>query len=98
MGMVIFASLGLFPGYTGVGVNPARCFGPTVVAWDDWDVYWKVYFLAPMTAAATHAPLYLFAPPNHAEQSSNAKQQQTIAAASADEGDVEEKNQHASMP
>jgi glycerol uptake facilitator-like aquaporin len=73
VGLVIFGTSALVPGYTGAGVNPARCFGPTFVANNGWKDYWLVFFLGPLTAAVAHAPIYLGMPPDHAMRQ---KQQQ----------------------
>jgi glycerol uptake facilitator-like aquaporin len=65
VGMTIWATAALVPGYTGAGVNPARCFGPTLLSNDGWKAYWLVYFAGPLVAAACHVPIYLWAPPDH---------------------------------
>mmetsp|Transcript_49714 Transcript_49714/g.118489 ORF Transcript_49714/g.118489 Transcript_49714/m.118489 type:complete len:354 (+) Transcript_49714:75-1136(+) len=56
LGVLIFASGTLVPaGFSGAGMNPARCFGPALVTGgDNWDNWW-VYWLAPFTAAGVTA-------------------------------------------
>jgi glycerol uptake facilitator-like aquaporin len=73
VGMVIFSTSQLIPGYTGAGVNPARCFGPAMVGNGEWKAFWLVFFLGPLCAAVVHAPIYLLVPPNHVERSERSR-------------------------
>jgi hypothetical protein len=75
VGLVIFSTAQLIPGYTGAGVNPARCFGPALVGNGGWKDFWLVFFLGPLCAAVVHAPIYLLVPPNHVERSEQRKSQ-----------------------
>lgn len=45
-------------GVTGASMNPARSFGPALVAWE-WSDFW-VYVVAPVVGAALGAVLYGF--------------------------------------
>mmetsp|Transcript_23087 Transcript_23087/g.45019 ORF Transcript_23087/g.45019 Transcript_23087/m.45019 type:complete len:248 (-) Transcript_23087:307-1050(-) len=62
----IYSSGTLLPsGYSGAGMNPARCFGPAaVMGGDNWRGHW-VYWFGPFTAGAVNAVVYLLAPPHH---------------------------------
>lgn len=66
LGLLIWASGGLAPGYTGAGMNPALCWAPNVVAGGAADVspQW-VYWLGPFVASVIHAVVYLALPPHH---------------------------------
>jgi hypothetical protein len=77
VGMVMFSTAQLIPGYTGAGVNPARCFGPALIGYGEWKAFWLVYFLGPLCAAVVHAPIYLLVPPNHVERSEQRKRPAT---------------------
>jgi glycerol uptake facilitator-like aquaporin len=90
VGMVIFSTSQLLPGYTGAGVNPARCFGPTMVGNGEWKAFWLVFFLGPVCAAVVHAPIYLLVPPNHVERSEHKRSadQGDASGNSADQGDA----------
>jgi glycerol uptake facilitator-like aquaporin len=67
VGLIIFGTSALVPGYTGAGVNPARCFGPVLVSNDGWKEFWAVFAAAPVVASIVHAPVYRTAPPDHAQ-------------------------------
>jgi glycerol uptake facilitator-like aquaporin len=90
VGMVIFSTSQLLPGYTGAGVNPARCFGPAMVGNGEWKAFWLVFFLGPVCAAVVHAPIYLLVPPNHVELSEHKRSADPGDASgnSADQGDA----------
>ncbi|OAA63414.1 Aquaporin-like protein [Niveomyces insectorum RCEF 264] len=60
-GVVVFVTTGTAPGYTGAGMNPARCFGYSV-ARHDFAYYW-VWLLGPVLAAMLHGVLYNYVPP-----------------------------------
>lgn len=63
LGMLIFASSGLAPGYTGAGMNAARCIG-SAAASGEWKHHW-VYWLGPVIAVVVHTIIYKLAPPTH---------------------------------
>ncbi|XP_002971144.2 probable aquaporin TIP1-2 [Selaginella moellendorffii] len=67
-GLLIFASGGLVVGYSGAGMNPARCLGPAVVMGSSStrDGHW-VWWIAPYSATVMVSVLYCLVPPHHAE-------------------------------
>lgn len=70
IGMLIYASGGLMDvsgGYTGAGLNPARCFGPAVaMGGDQWTDHW-VFWVGPLLACLTISIIYHVVPPHHVE-------------------------------
>ncbi|EFJ27742.1 hypothetical protein SELMODRAFT_36558, partial [Selaginella moellendorffii] len=58
-GLLIFASGGLVVGYSGAGMNPARCLGPAVVMGSSStrDGHW-VWWIAPYSATVMVSVLY----------------------------------------
>ena len=66
LGITIYSSGTLISqGYSGAGMNPARCFGPAVVTGGDNLDRLGAYWLGPFLAAAVHAVIYTVAPPHH---------------------------------
>eukprot|EP00249_Psilotum_nudum_P007002 c20235_g1_i1 orf=207-1355(+) len=70
IGLLIFMSGGLASvagGYTGAGLNPARCFGPAVAIgghlWRDQWVFW----VGPLLSCVAFSILYHIIPPHHVE-------------------------------
>ena len=68
--MMIFVSGGLMEvagGYTGAGLNPARCFGPAVAMGGTlWDNHW-VWWAGPALASLGVGIIYHVIPPHHVE-------------------------------
>lgn len=71
LGINIFASGGLAPGYSGAGMNPALCFGAAVAAdaaapgeEQNMQGLW-IRFVGPMVASIAHGLLYVTVPPHH---------------------------------
>ncbi|KAH7429984.1 hypothetical protein KP509_09G076900 [Ceratopteris richardii] len=54
-------------GYTGAGLNPARCFGPAVAMGGSlWDGHW-VFWAGPFLSALAIGVIYHAIPPHHVE-------------------------------
>lgn len=70
IGMLVYVSGGLMDvagGYTGAGLNPARCFGPAVAMGGDlWRDQW-VFWVGPLMACLAIAIIYHVVPPHHVE-------------------------------
>lgn len=70
IGMMIFMSGGLMVvsgGYTGAGMNPARCFGPAVAMGGTlWNDHW-VFWVGPFLSALALGVIYHVVPPHHVE-------------------------------
>ena len=68
--LLVFVSGGLMDvsgGYTGVGLNPARCFGPAVAMGGTlWVSHW-VWWVGPFLAALAVGLIYHLIPPHHVE-------------------------------
>lgn len=62
VGVCLFATGLLKPGYTGTSLNPARCFGSFVAAEAFPDYHW-VHWLGPITGAIINAVFYFIVPP-----------------------------------
>ncbi|KAJ7549871.1 hypothetical protein O6H91_07G072600 [Diphasiastrum complanatum] len=74
VGLMLFISMGFTgnDGYTGAGMNPARCIGPTVVLMGlkdssiSWNGRW-VFWAGPFGAGLVVAMIYNIIPPHHTE-------------------------------
>jgi len=65
LSFTIFISGIILPGsYGGVGLNPARCFGPAVAMFD-MDHQW-LWWIGAIVAAIFNGILYILVPPHHA--------------------------------
>ncbi|CAI7843229.1 unnamed protein product [Closterium sp. NIES-54] len=78
LALLIFISGAIAPpGYTGVGMNPARCFGPAAALGSEAGVLWEdvwVFLVGPLLGALALGLLYNLVPPNHASVYSNPHQ------------------------
>ena len=59
IGLAVFVGHLLGVTITGASMNPARSFGPALVAWD-WEHHW-IYWVGPAVGAALAAKGYRFA-------------------------------------
>ncbi|GJP55467.1 hypothetical protein CLOM_g14422 [Closterium sp. NIES-68] len=78
LSLLIFISGAIAPpGYTGVGMNPARCFGPAAAMGSEAGVLWEnlwVFLVGPLLGALALGLLYNLVPPNHASVYSDPEQ------------------------
>ncbi|MCJ1435093.1 hypothetical protein MMC27_004463 [Xylographa pallens] len=63
LGLVSFASAGVIPGYTGAGMNPARCFGMAVARGGFYDQW--LWWFGPLTGSLVQTAVYHAVPPYH---------------------------------
>ncbi|KAF2429798.1 aquaporin-like protein [Tothia fuscella] len=66
LGLVSFASSGVAPGYSGAGMNPARCFA-FAIARKDLEHNW-IWWIGPAVGGLLQSLLYNLVPPFHAER------------------------------
>ncbi|KAJ7034523.1 aquaporin-like protein [Mycena alexandri] len=63
VGLIVFATAGLAPGYPGASMNPNRCFA-FAVARGDFQDQW-IWWTGPALAGLIHSFLYTLVPPYH---------------------------------
>ncbi|KAJ7753805.1 aquaporin-like protein [Mycena metata] len=63
VGLIVFATAGLAPGYPGASMNPNRCFA-FAVARGDFQDQW-IWWTGPALAGFVHSFLYTLVPPYH---------------------------------
>jgi glycerol uptake facilitator-like aquaporin len=66
LGLVSFSSSGVAPGYSGAGMNPARCFA-FAIARRDLKFNW-IWWVGPALGGLLLALLYNTVPPFHAQK------------------------------
>ncbi|XP_002971142.2 aquaporin [Selaginella moellendorffii] len=70
VGVLVFVSGGLALGYSGAGMNPARCIGPAVVMGSHNEELWRghwLWWVAPYFATVLVAVVYCLVPPHHVD-------------------------------
>ncbi|MCJ1475417.1 hypothetical protein MMC13_004079, partial [Lambiella insularis] len=63
LGLTSFASAGLIPGYTGAGMNPARCFAFAVARGGFHDQW--IWWFGPLAGSLVQTACYWIVPPYH---------------------------------